>query len=242
MQKTPKIMNMIQFVLSILLTTLMTSLLVSEFCFAQEKNNEAGKFFSEATLSTNYIVKGLTQTLGDPVFQGGMGYNFGMFRGGLFASNVRFPTENEHLQLKPYLQFVVDFTPDYIMYVGYEMSNYYKSGDRNFTETSIGMSVYGYKLMFLQSTNFEATQEASSHIAFSKTFDIPWSLKLEASLQSNSPQAVDTYKSYLDLGLKVRYDYQNMEVFSKLTGTSNSSQFSDKRGDYNIYVGVSARL
>ena len=231
-------MIMIQFVLSVLFT----NLLAINFCFAQEKNNEAGKFFSEATLSTNYIVKGLTQTMNDPVFQGGMGYNFGMFRGGLFASNVRFPTENEHLQLKPYLQFVVDFNPDYIMYVGYELSNYYKSGDRNYTETSIGLSVYGYKLMFIQSTNFEATQEASSHIELSKSFDIPWTLKLETSLQSNSPQAVDTYKSYFDLGLKVRYDYQNMEVFTKLTGTSNSSQFSDKRGDYNLYVGVSARL
>lgn len=217
-------------------------LLFSELVWSQTNSADTTKdgFFSETTVATDFAEHGLTQTENDPNFRGSLGYRASGFEGGLWGSNVRFPSDSEHLELKFFAGFNVNFNADFKLSMGIGMSQFYKSDNRNFNETDLGFIFYGYRLHFMQNTNFEATRESSTHVSFGKDFDIPWTLKLNVDLEYVIPKDED-YKKYFVISTGVSYPWQNVTPSLKLIYNSDAKQF-DERGKPMIIATISARI
>lgn len=221
------------------------SFLLTCFAWSQETKStsaEAPKdgFFSETTIATDFAEHGLTQTQNDPNFRGSLGYRVANFEGGIWGSNVRYPTDAEHLELKFFIGFNAVFSPDFKLTISLDSTRFYKSDDRNFGETDLGLDLYGYRLHFKQNTNFEGTKEASTHVTLGKDFDIPWSLKLNCDVEYNVPK--DTvYKKYFSAVLGVSYPIQNVTPSIKAIYNSDQKQF-DQRGKPMLITSISARI
>ncbi len=76
----------------------------------------AAQFSSNVTLATDYVFRGISQTLGDPAIQGGFDYEaeFGV-HAGVWASNLRYvedlePSDGTDLELDLYAGFTRSFS------------------------------------------------------------------------------------------------------------------------------------
>ncbi len=123
-----------------------------------------------ATLASNFVEKGLTQTKGDPGLQTDFWFNFGsQFRMGLWGANVRYDaTPTTHFWLRANADVRVDFSGDSKMNIIYSENKYYKENNRNGNLVGVHFDFSGWKIIYDMESNWQGTGQKSSYAAAGK--------------------------------------------------------------------------
>lgn len=202
---------------------------------------DAPQLFGEVTLTTNYVDKGITQTEKDPAIQTGLGYGFGKTaKLGFWASNVRYPDESAHLNLKFFGAYKFIFNSNWDLSFRYDLSKYYKSASRNGSIVSLDFNIYTYHVMVEKNDNWEGTLSESTWYGLGKDFNISGNWVLETKL-GNSMVTASGYSSYFDVRTGIDYKLSDFVAAVVATYASNSSQFNG-RADFFYFFEIKAKF
>ncbi len=219
-------------------------LFTSALSFAQSSNNKGGdgpQLSGEVTLTTNYVDKGITQTEKDPAIQTGLGYTFGKTaKLGIWASNVRYPDESAHLNLKFFGAYKFIFNSNWDLSFRYDLSKYYKSASRNGSVVGLDFNIYTYHVLVEKNDNWEGTLTETTWYGLAKDFNLSsnWILELKGG---NSMLTATGYTSYFDLRTAIDYKLSDFLVGMAATYATNSSQFNG-RADFFYFFEIKAKF
>lgn len=221
-------------------------ILVSSFLFnvsfaAETDSKDFLKVSGKASLRSNYVEKGLTQTNKDPGLEGSYILNLGQqFRMILMGSNVSFENSESHLLLKLKGELKVDFSPNFITKVKYSDNHYYKPENRNGTTLSLQFLIFDYRVLYEYESNWEGTETGASSYSFGKEFTVFGNWKWDNELGYNMLKD-STYQNYFDIRSMLGYKIDSIFYEGGITATSAPSQFHGA-GDLFFVVSVTAEF
>lgn len=204
---------------------------------AQNKENSSNiptfRMSGSALLTSHYIHRGLSQTHGDPALQVHFSYNLGpQIEFGLWGSNVRYESTNEHLNLQFYGGARVDFSTNAQLEFQYRLSRYFHDDSRNGALLDIKFNVFTYYILLESQSNWEGTDTSSSHFALGYNYKFGSSLLLDLNAAYNQLTAVG-FNNYFDL--QAELTYTQSATLSYTLGLSLNSESSQFNGDGDPY-------
>ncbi len=246
MQLTSKFFSKLNLILAPITLFLLCSALSAGFAQAQQrsdsKSDKSNKLYGEASIVTNYVDKGVTQSDKAPALQADLGYQMGpQARLGLWGSSVKFPSATENLNLRIYFDVKVDFTSNTNLVLRYDLNRYFQSDQHNGSILGLDFSSFNYHVLFQMDDNFEGLKSGSANwFAFKKEFQ--WARGFIFTPQLGYTQtAVSGYSSYFDTRVSIGYKFADVLYELVNTYNSSSSQFSG-RGDLTFLFGLNARF
>ena len=128
------------------------------------------KLAGGATLTSNFVEKGLTQTKSDPGMQADFWFNFGsQFRMGLWGSNVSYDSASStHFWLKLNADVKVDFSPQTNMVIKYSENKYFRANRRDGNTVGLHFDFSGYKILYEMDSNWQGTRAKSTYAGMGK--------------------------------------------------------------------------
>ena len=116
-------------------------------------SSHAGEWSANASMTSNYIWRGLTQTENESAVQGGIDYAADNgFYIGTWGSSVQFSdgeaVDTTELELDVYLGYSTDIADNISLDVGYITYTYPGATDANFDEAYIGFDIYGFGISY----------------------------------------------------------------------------------------------
>lgn len=126
-----------------------------------------------ATLATNFLEYGLTQTDNDPNLQGQFWFNWGpQFRLGLWGSNVAFPNSESHFWLKLNADLKITFTNNADLTLSFSDGHFFKPESRNGNIIGLHLNLFGYGVNYDQIANFMGTENAATAFSFNGVWPV----------------------------------------------------------------------
>lgn len=127
-----------------------------------------------ATLTSNFVERGLTHTEGDPGLQGEFWFNFGpQFRLGLWGANVRYEeASTTHFWLRANADIKVDFSSETSMRIKYTENKFYRANNRNGSTIGLHFEFWGYRIVYDKDSNWEGTDDAAIYTGVGKDFAV----------------------------------------------------------------------
>ena len=209
---------------------------------SDSRSDKGNKLYGEASIVSNYVDKGVTQSDKAPALQAGFGYQMGpQARLGLWGSSVKFPSGGENLNLRFYADVKMDFTSNTNLILKYTFNRFFQADQHNGTILGLDFASFGYHVLFEMDDNFEGQKSGgATWYAFKKDFQLPASFILTPQL-GYTQTTVSGYNSYFDT--RVSLGYKFADVFYELVNTynSNSSQFSG-RGEMAFLFALTVRF
>lgn len=136
-----------------------------------------------ATLTTNAVEHGLTQTNKDPSLQGQFWFNWGpQFRLGLWGANVAYPGSDSHFLLRLNADIKISFSQESDMTLKFTDERFFKPETRNGNVMGLHVHLYGYGIGYDVLSNFHGTRTGATAASFSKTWDVFTTWKWENTL------------------------------------------------------------
>ena len=134
--------------LTLAISTAASAIAFSGFAVAETVDSPAGEFdvSMNATLTSDYIFRGITQTQGRGAIQGSLdvAHESGLYIG-TWASNVNFGTDAS-VEFDYYAGFGNDITDDISYDIGWIKYSYPDESTLNFSEYYVSFSAYGFTL------------------------------------------------------------------------------------------------
>lgn len=210
--------------------------LASNTSIAQEKKEDT-KISGEAALLSQWVHRGLTQTNGDPCIQTSLWFHFGpQFKLGFQGFNVSYADKiDTHVLLKGAAELSVALSSTSSLALIYSNNMYFKSNGLNGNTSGLNIDIMGYKFIYEQESNWEATETSTTHFALEKVFDVlggfKWSNQLGYSVLDETG-----YSSYVHIrsGLGIKSGIALYE--SSITATSSNELKT--RGGLNVTLGA----
>lgn len=192
----------------------------------------------EATLASNFVEKGLTQTKGDPGLQTAFWFNFGsQFKMGLWGANVRYEnTPTTHFWLKGNADVRVDFSQDAKLNIVYSENKFYKDNDRSGHLLGLHFDFWGWKIIYDMESNWEGTGEKSTYTGVGK--DIPvWGEYVWTNQAGYQMPEAEGVSSFFDLRTGIGMKAKDFILIGALTYTNATGEFK-KQGEMAFLVSV----
>jgi uncharacterized protein (TIGR02001 family) len=212
--------------------------------FAQKKEDAAAganKLYGNATILTNYIDKGLTQSDKTYSLQAGFGYKMGpQAHIGIWGSSVKLPSNTENLNLRAYFDVKIDFSQNSNMVLRYDFNQYFRSETHNGNILSADFSTFGYHVIFEQNSNWEGSTNASTWYGLSRDFNLPYSLLFTPQVGYNQ-LATTGYTNYFDARVGLGYKFADVIYQLAATYATESYQFNGQ-GDPAIFLVIKANF
>jgi uncharacterized protein (TIGR02001 family) len=140
-----------------------------EFAFAQSPGGSSTqptyRLNGGATLASNFVERGLTQTKNDPGVQSEFWFNLGsQFRIGLWGANVRYEsTPTTHFWLRLNADLKVDFSENASMNILYKENKFFKSNDRDGNVVGLRLTFWKWKIIYDKESNWQGTQSEATY-------------------------------------------------------------------------------
>lgn len=152
-------------------TKLGAILLPTAFACAFASTTHAGEWSANASMTSNYIWRGLTQTENEAAVQGGIDYaSDSGFYIGTWASNVNYgPSDVYSYEHDVYAGFAFD-TGAGSWDVGYLYYNYDKEANFDFGEVYVGAGIGGFSAKFNVLANTEADEAEGQDFGFGEAY------------------------------------------------------------------------
>lgn len=182
-----------------------------------------------ATLSSNYVEKGLTQTKGDPGLQTDFWFNFGpQFRMGLWGANVRYDSASTtHFWLKGNADIKVDFSQNAKMNIIYSENKFYKANNRNGNTVGLHFDFWGWKIIYDMDSNWEGTGEKSTYAGVGKD-TIIWGDWIWANQGGYTMPEADGVTSYFDVRSGLGTKAKDIVLMASASMTTATGDFKDQ--------------
>ncbi len=192
------------------------------------------KMSGNATLITNFVEHGVSQTNNDPALQGSYMFHFGsQIKMGLWGSNVYYPNELDHFNLKLAADAKFNFAPEIDAYFSYTDNRFYKSNLRNGATLSLLMKIFQYEIELDHESNWEGTSSATNHLIAGYSWKLFPRLLWDNNLGYNSVSS-SGYKNYFDYRSTLALSVDPMIFRLSFTYNSSASQFNGRGKNYFI--------
>lgn len=200
------------------------------------------KLYGEASIVTNYMDKGVSQSDKSPALQAGFGYQMGpQARLGLWGSSVKYPSAGENLNLRLYFDVKMDFTSNTNLVLRYDFNRFFQSDQHNGSILGLDFSSFGYHVLFQMDDNFEGLKSGGANwFAFKKEFQLPAGFLFTPQL-GYTQTSVSGYSSYFDTRVSLGYKFADVLYELVNTYNSSSSQFSG-RGEMTFLFALNVRF
>lgn len=226
------------------LFTSIVLLQTGQILFAAEAKDDSKDFLKvsgKASLQTNHVEKGLTQTNRDPGLQGSYILNLGQqFKMIIMGSNVSYEGSESHLLLNLKGELTVDFSPNFKTKISYSDNHYYKPENRNGTTLGVQFLIFDYRVLYEYESNWEGTETGASYYSFGKEIkvfgDWIWDNEIGYNMLKDS-----SYQNYFDVRSMLGYKVQSIFYQLGATTTSSPSQFNGA-GDLFFIASVTAEF
>ena len=152
-------------------TTKTAVILPAALMFALASTANAGEWSANASVTSNYIWRGLTQTENESAVQGGIDYAADSgFYVGTWASNVNYGAGDvysyEHDVYAGYAFSTGDISWD----VGYLYYNYDSEAEFDFGEVYVGMGLGDFSIQYNLLANTEADEAEGQYFGFGEAY------------------------------------------------------------------------
>ena len=205
--------------------------------WAQVSNESSGKRVEgDASLLTNYIWHGLTQTKLNPAIQSSIFYNFNQtLRFGAWGSNVNYYNSNKaNALLKIKGDIFVPLSTNTSFGIHYSDNHYYESDDRDGNTVGFNIEVYKYNFLYEQESNWQRLGVKSKYLRLEKIWDVFTTWKLETHVGYTQIEGAP-FSDYFDLLSGIGFTKGAFSWQVGGTSTSNNSQFGSS-ADTFIYL------
>jgi uncharacterized protein (TIGR02001 family) len=185
----------------------------------------AARLIGEVEITSNYMEKGLTQSEAGPSLHAGFGYQFTSGRIGLWGSSVKYLNEDAQTNLRPYISFGFQFTPNSRLDFKYAADKYFKAADRDSNVITLDFDMYSYHAILEEDSNFEGTGTKSMWFGFAHEYKIgSYGIDLRAGY---SQLSVAGFNNYFDVKAELKYKWDELAFGLGATFNSEASQFGD---------------
>jgi len=216
----------------------LATLVVMGRAFAQTANQTPGKpsagtevtkLYGDASLMTDLMEYGMTQTEHSMAIKAGFGYQWSQFRLGVSGYNVKFPKSEDsiNVRLQASYKFLISANTD--LNVGYILNNYSKEGSRNGNIISVDLQMFTYHVKYSSQENFEASGATNVRYGFGKEWAFLWGTTLEAGLGYND--VVDSgFSNFFDAEGHWRIRWQEITWAMSLGTNSKAAEYPGRSG------------
>jgi uncharacterized protein (TIGR02001 family) len=204
------------------------------------------KIVGDASLLSNYVWHGLTQTKRQPAIQSSLYYFLAdTFRVGLWGSNVSYyqngygNNSKANALLKLQADIMLKFTPNFGMDILFSDNHYFEPDDRDGNTFTLNFNVFGYSFGLEQEGNWQGSVTKARYYYLKKTWDVFGSWKWENKVGYTQFETLD-YKNYFDISSGIGTKLAGF-VFAQLifTGTNENTQFGDS-ADFFTTLAITA--
>lgn len=182
-----------------------------------------------ATLASNFVDKGLTQTKGDPGLQTDFWFNFGsQFRMGLWGANVRYDsTPTTHFWLKANADVKVDFSANAKMNIVYSENKYYKDNDRSGNLVGLHFDFWGWKIIYDMQSNWEGTGQKATYAA-AETESPVWGEYIWANHAGYVMPEAEGVTSFFDIRTGLGTKAKDFVLMGSVSFSTATGEFKDQ--------------
>lgn len=201
-------------------------------------SSSQGQISSNVTLTTDYIFRGVSQTLNEPAIQGGFDWAASSgFYVGVWGSNVDFGGDAQ-IELDGYLGFAKETASGFGWDVGFIHYDYPGETDINFDEVYFGVSYKMFSAKAYFTDDFAGADDDGTYIEFN--VDIPIGSGFELGLHAGSSSFGDGVglEDYIDYKAAVSRDFKQLGLELAFTDT-DTDQFGEY-GDSQVVFSISA--
>lgn len=209
-------------------------ILIPITCFGLFANAQAGasstqpsyRLVGSATLASNFVDKGLTQTKADPGLQTDFWFNFGsQFRMGLWGANVRYEsTPTTHFWLKGNADVKVDFSENTNMNIIYTENKFYKDNRRSGNTVGIHFNFWGWKIAYDMEGNWQGTRQKATYASAGKDSPVFGDYVWSNTVGYTMPEA-DGVTSYFDIRSGIGAKIKDFVLMGTVTSTTAARDF-----------------
>jgi uncharacterized protein (TIGR02001 family) len=191
-----------------------------------------------ATLASNFVEKGLTQTQGDPGLQSEFWFNFGsQFRMGLWGANVRYETaETSHFWLRANADVKVDFSQNAKMNIVYNENKYYKANKRDGNTIGVHFDFSGWRIIYDMNSNWEGTRAKETYAGVGKDFPVWTNWVWSSDGGYTMPQAAGV-SSFFDIRTGLGIKFKDFTTMGSISYTTATGEFK-KQGEAAAFVTI----
>jgi uncharacterized protein (TIGR02001 family) len=183
---------------------------------------------------SHFVHRGLSQSNMDPSLQTQIFVPIGpQFRFGLWGSNVSYEGSDNHFWLKILFDLKLEFNKDADLTMSYNINQFYKNTLRNGYTTKMALSIFSYRIMYDQDTNWEGTETASKYVAFGKSFPVFGNFKWDNQLGYTMIE-VENLQNYFDFRTALSSHVNKLDFEFSITATSNPGQFNGRGNFFGI--------
>lgn len=182
-----------------------------------------------ATLTSNFVERGLTHTDGDPGLQGEFWFNFGpQFRLGLWGSNTSYDNASTtHFWLRGNADVKVDFSANTSMAIKYSENKYYRANNRNGNTVGLHFDFWGYKIIYDTDSNWEGTSANAVYAGIGKDFTTSSNLIWSNRGGYTMPEA-DGAKAFFDFRSGIGRKFKDIFLDGSVSYSSASGAFKER--------------
>ncbi len=217
------------------ISSLLLILLSTSFAYAQSSGGLSStqpdyRLNGTATLASNFVEKGLTQTKGDPGLQSDFWFNFGsQFRMGLWGANVRYDsTQTTHFWLKANADVKVDFSDSVKMNIIYNENKYFKANNRDGNTVGIHFDFWGWKIIYDMDSNWEGTRNGATYAGAGKDTLIGGGSWIWSNQGGYTMPKADGVNGFFDIRSGIGSKLKDFILMGSLTYTTATGEFKDQ--------------
>lgn len=207
--------------------------------WAQNSPDSGKKITGDASLLSNYIWHGLTQTKLNPAIQSSIFYNLNpVLRFGAWGSNVTYyngSKANALLKLKGDINIQISENTNFGFH--YSDNHYFEQDDRDGNTLGIDFEAYKFNFLIEQEGNWQKTSSKARYLKAERTWDVFTNWKWENHIGYTMFLDSSGYSDYADFLSGIGKVNGPFSWQVGLTTTSKNEQFG-KYADYFIYLAL----
>lgn len=223
---------------------LLLQFLLENKAHAQENDgavssNSGNRFETGASLMTNYVWHGITQSRKNPALQSYLYYGMGpQFKAGFWGSSVSYDDNKSNLLLKFLGEIKIDFSQNFKMKIQFTDNHYFESGGRDGNSIIVNFGMFSYNVIFERESNWQKTGESAQYFGFQKTFavftDWFWNNQIGYTMFADQNLA-----NYIDLRSFIGTQTSKLYWDFGVTWVNNATQFD---GNADIFLIIAASV
>lgn len=141
------------------------------------------KMEGEASLMTNKVEYGISQTKRQPALLGNFWFNWGpQFRAGVSGNNVGYPQDDTHFVARLNGELKINFSADTDMTIGFGDHHYFPSNGHDGNLVGLKFNLWSYIIRYEAISNFMATKYGATSFSFAKAWDVFTTWKWENNI------------------------------------------------------------
>jgi uncharacterized protein (TIGR02001 family) len=195
-------------------------------------------FSGEASLLSNFVWHGLTQTRDNPAVQSSFVYHLApIFKVGLWGSNVSYDNSDSNALLKINADLMLKFSPNFTLTIKYSDNKYFEPGNRDGNTLTFDFVTFEHNFGLEQESNWIGTSTKARYFYYGFTNDVFGDAKWEnrfGHTMFESPGLDNYFDLRTSLGTKRGFIFWAATV----TLLTSKQQFGDSANYFFIVSGT----